>query len=86
MGFFNGTLRGKPLTHALGVVCALAFTLQGYDQAVANGLVTLASFIKVFPEIDTSSHNLTAAQISHNSTIQGRWTDTTASSSVQHRS
>jgi hypothetical protein len=72
MGLFKGNLRGKSLTRTLSVVCALAFTLQGYDQAVANGLVTLSSFIAVFPEIDTSSSNLTAAQKSHNSTIQGK--------------
>ena len=65
-------LRGKPLTRVLGVVGALAFTLQGYDQAVANGLLTMKSFIKVFPQTDTSGSTLSASQKSHNSTIQGR--------------
>ncbi|KAG0649072.1 Sugar transporter STL1 [Hyphodiscus hymeniophilus] len=37
MDLFTTSLRGKSLTRLLGVVGALAFTLQGYDQAVANG-------------------------------------------------
>jgi hypothetical protein len=73
MGLFSTSLRGKSLTRLLGVVGALAFALQGYDQAVANGLLTMSSFIKVFPEIDTSSKNLSSSQKSHNSTIQGKW-------------
>jgi hypothetical protein len=72
MGLFTTNLRGKSLTRLLGVVGALAFTLQGYDQAVANGLLTMSSFIKVFPQIDTSSPSLIDSQKSHNSTIQGQ--------------
>jgi hypothetical protein len=72
MELFNTNLRGKWLTRLLGVVGALAFTLQGYDQAVANGLLTMNSFIKVFPQIDTSSARLNESQKSHNSTIQGQ--------------
>jgi hypothetical protein len=67
---FNN-LRGRSLTRLLGVVGALAFTLQGYDQAVANGLLTLRSFLTTFPSINTTSKTLSPAQISHNSTIQG---------------
>lgn len=62
-------LRGKKLGRVVGLVGAVGFILQGYDQAVANGLLTLASFIATFPEIDTV--NTTGAQRSHNSTIQG---------------
>ncbi|CAL5875114.1 uncharacterized protein PFLUO_LOCUS9418 [Penicillium psychrofluorescens] len=62
-------LRGKSLGRVIGVVGAVGFVLQGYDQAVANGLLTLGSFIAVFPQIDTV--NTTGAQKSHNSTIQG---------------
>ena len=74
MGLFTPNLRGKSLTRLLGVVGALAFTLQGYDQAVANGLLTMNSFVKVFPQIDTSNPDLSVSQKSHNSTIQGQWT------------
>lgn len=62
-------LRGKKLGRVIGIIGAVGFILQGYDQAVANGLLTLASFITVFPEIDTL--NTSGAQKSHNSTIQG---------------
>jgi hypothetical protein len=64
-----GNLRGRPLSFVIGVVCALGFMLQGYDQAVANGLLTLDSFVSTFPQIDTL--HTTGAQKSHNSTIQG---------------
>ncbi|KAH8693248.1 putative sugar transporter [Talaromyces proteolyticus] len=64
-----GNLRGRALSFVIGVVCALGFTLQGYDQAVANGLLTLDTFVKTFPEIDTI--HTTGAQKEHNSTIQG---------------
>ncbi|KAJ5885372.1 hypothetical protein N7495_009882 [Penicillium taxi] len=62
-------LRGKKLGHVISLVGAVGFILQGYDQAVANGLLTLASFIAVFPQIDTL--NTTGSVKSHNSTIQG---------------
>lgn len=62
-------LRGPKLGRVIGLVGAVGFILQGYDQAVANGLITLASFIAVFPQTDTV--NTTGAVKSHNSTIQG---------------
>lgn len=63
------TLRGTSLGRIIGIIGAVGFVLQGYDQAVANGLLTLGSFISVFPEIDTV--NTHGSQKSHNSTIQG---------------
>ncbi|KAJ5201590.1 General substrate transporter [Penicillium cinerascens] len=63
------TLRGRSLGLVIGLVGAVGFVLQGYDQAVANGLLTLGSFIAVFPEIDTV--NTKGSQKAHNSTIQG---------------
>ncbi|KAJ6044111.1 uncharacterized protein N7446_002307 [Penicillium canescens] len=62
-------LRGKSLSLVIGLIGAVGFVLQGYDQAVCNGLLTLGSFIAVFPQIDTV--NTTGSQDSHNSTIQG---------------
>jgi hypothetical protein len=64
-----GKLRGKSLSLVIGLIGAVGFVLQGYDQAVCNGLLTLGSFIAVFPQIDTV--NTTGNQNSHNSTIQG---------------
>jgi hypothetical protein len=63
------TLRGKSLGRVIGLVGAVGFVLQGYDQAVANGLLTLGSFIAIFPQIDTV--NTHGSQKSYNSTIQG---------------
>ncbi|KAJ9483474.1 hypothetical protein VN97_g9930 [Penicillium thymicola] len=62
-------LRGRSLSLVIGLVGAVGFILQGYDQAVANGLLTLGSFIAVFPQIDTV--NTSGSEKSHNSTIQG---------------
>ena len=50
--------------------------LFGYDQGVMGGLLTLASFVKTFPEIDTTAttemaQHLNADQKTHRSTIQG---------------
>lgn len=65
----SGKLRGKSLSRVIGLIGAVGFVLQGYDQAVSNGLLTLGSFIAVFPQIDTV--HTTGSEKSHNSTIQG---------------
>lgn len=48
-------LRGRPLGVLVSLVAATAFMLQGYDQAVMNGLVTLPTFLTVFPEMENSN-------------------------------
>ncbi|CAG8312614.1 unnamed protein product [Penicillium salamii] len=65
----SGKLRGKSLSRVIGLIGAVGFVLQGYDQAVSNGLLTLGSFIAVFPQIDTV--HTTGSEKSYNSTIQG---------------
>lgn len=45
---------------------ALAFLLQGYDQAVVNGLLSLSTWDEQFPAIDTKTH-----PGSHASLLQG---------------
>lgn len=60
-------LQGKRLQLALAITGAFAWILQGWDQAVANGLLTLPSFTATFPEIDTSTPKLD----DQNSTLQG---------------
>ena len=67
MGLSN--LQGRSVTIVLGIVGATAFALQGYDQSVMNGLLTLSDWVETFPQIDTI--NTTGAQEAHNSTIQG---------------
>lgn len=62
-------LRGRRLSLVVGIVGAMGFMLQGYDQAVANGLLTLDSWVKTFPAIDAI--HATGAEKSHKSTIQG---------------
>jgi hypothetical protein len=63
-------MRGKALRRLIAFVGAAAFVLQGYDQAVANGLLTLPTFISTFPQTDTI--NTMAAQKSHNANVQGK--------------
>ncbi|KAL7274385.1 hypothetical protein RUND412_002713 [Rhizina undulata] len=63
-------LRGTSLNIAIGLVAGTDFLLFGYDQGVMGGLLTLGSFVKIFPQMDTRS-SVPAAQRSHNSTIQG---------------
>ena len=70
MPFFS-SLRGTKLNVVLGVVGAMAFALQGYDQAVMNGLLTLHTFVNIFPQINTV--DTSGAQKSHNALIQGSW-------------
>ncbi|CAK3903564.1 Sugar transporter STL1 [Lecanosticta acicola] len=60
-------MRGRRLRLALAFTGAAAWVLQGYDQALMNGLLTMPTFERAFPSIDTS----TAAQENQNSTLQG---------------
>lgn len=62
-------LRGKRLNTILSIIAAVAFMLQGYDQAVANGIITLDTFVKAFPEIDTV--HTSGDTKKHNSTVEG---------------
>ncbi|CAK1357095.1 unnamed protein product [Cercospora beticola] len=68
---FGGTrfygLRGTKLNVAIGVIAGLDFLLFGYDQGVMGGLLTLESFVAVFPEIDTRGESGT----SNRATTQG---------------
>lgn len=67
MSLFNA--RGARLGLLLGISGAVAFILQGYDQALMNGLLTLPSFLRIFPEMDTTTAS--GGIKHHNSTIQG---------------
>jgi hypothetical protein len=60
-------ISGKRLQLALAITGAVAWILQGYDQALMNGLLTLPSFNKTFPSIDTSTKALKA----EHSTLEG---------------
>lgn len=62
-------LRGRRLNITMSVLAALVFMMQGFDQALVNGLLTLDTWVKTFPGIDTV--NTTGAQKEHNSKIQG---------------
>ncbi|TKX25582.1 sugar transporter-like protein 12 [Elsinoe australis] len=46
-------LKGTKLNIAIAVIAGIDFALFGYDQGVLGGLLTLPSFLKRFPEIDT---------------------------------
>ncbi|KAK9452689.1 general substrate transporter [Dipodascopsis uninucleata] len=69
-GKYHG-LRGKTLNRAIAFIAGMGFWLFGYDQGVMGGLLTLDTFVKTFPEMDSSSDFLTAEEKSHNSTVQG---------------
>ncbi|KAK0102418.1 hypothetical protein ONS95_006038 [Cadophora gregata] len=60
-------LRGQKLTLAINIIAGLDFLLFGYDQGVMGGLLTLGSWVKQFPEIDTVNNSGNT----HISTIQG---------------
>lgn len=63
-------LRGTALNYAIVAIAGIDFLLFGYDQGVMGGLLTLKSFLHVFPEIDVQ--NPPPGQTSsHTSTIQG---------------
>ncbi|KIW02625.1 hypothetical protein, variant 2 [Verruconis gallopava] len=62
-------LRGTKLNIAIGVIAGLDFLLFGYDQGVMGGLLTLPSFLSVFPEIDVV--HAPPERANHVSTIQG---------------
>ncbi|CZR52958.1 probable sugar transporter [Phialocephala subalpina] len=61
------SLRGQRLTLAINIIAGLDFFLFGYDQGVMGGLLTLGSWVKQFPEIDTVNNGGNT----HISTIQG---------------
>ena len=44
-------LQGNALSIVLSIVAATAFALQGYDQSVMNGLLTLPTFLHRFPDM-----------------------------------
>ena len=69
-------LTGKKLNIAIAIVAGLDFLLFGYDQGVMGALLSLPSFVGVFPEIDIRpatemAQGLTQNQMNHRSTIQG---------------
>lgn len=63
-------LRGRKLNITMSVLAALVFMMQGYDQALVNGLLTLDTWVKTFPGIDTV--NTTGETKAHQSKIQGK--------------
>ncbi|KAK5018839.1 sugar porter family MFS transporter [Cryomyces antarcticus] len=60
-------LRGSKLTFAIGLVAGITFLLFGYDQGDIGGLLTVSSFQRQFPQLDT----LNNPGDSHIATIQG---------------
>jgi MFS family permease len=64
-------LKGQSLHHAIATLAGIGFILFGYDQGVMSGLLTLPSFVEVFPQMDTINKNLTPHQAAFNSKVQG---------------
>ncbi|KAL1868767.1 hypothetical protein Plec18167_008072 [Paecilomyces lecythidis] len=57
MGRYFG-LKGTKLNIAIGFIAGLDFLLFGYDQGVMGGLLSLGSWVKTFPSIDTTKDGL----------------------------
>ncbi|WPH00781.1 general substrate transporter [Acrodontium crateriforme] len=71
MGKFYG-LRGTRLNVAIAIVAGCDFALFGYDQGVLGGLLTLNSFLKYFPQINTAPDPMPADfNASHAANLQG---------------
>ena len=67
-------LKGSALQIAIGVIAGMDFLLFGYDQGVTGGLLSLDSFVAVFPEIATVGpeyKSLSQAAQSQRETDQG---------------
>jgi sugar porter (SP) family MFS transporter len=54
-------LNGTKLQIAIGLLAGMDFLLFGYDQGVTGGLLTLDSFVKYFPSIDSSGASATSS-------------------------
>lgn len=63
-------LRGFHLNLAIGIIAGMDFLLFGYDQGVMGGLLTLDSFLSVFPQINVDSPPLGSTS-TQTSVIQG---------------
>ena len=65
-------LRGNALRNAqIWAVILPAYILFGYNNAIAGPLLDLPSWVETFPRIDTVSDNLSDAQKTNNSRVQG---------------
>ena|ERR1700761_5178969 len=65
-------LRGQALRNAqIWAVILPAYILFGYNNAVAGPLLDLPSWVATFPRIDTTNPNLSTAQETNNSRVQG---------------
>uniref|UniRef100_A0A1N6MC79 Putative sugar porter n=1 Tax=[Candida] hispaniensis TaxID=312227 RepID=A0A1N6MC79_9ASCO len=64
-------LRGQWLHRGVAFIAGMGFLLFGYDQGVMGSLLTLDTFVKQFPDMDSSSSWLSEETKRHNTTIQG---------------
>ncbi|KAI1846377.1 hypothetical protein JX266_007582 [Neoarthrinium moseri] len=64
-------LRGQALNYAIGVIAGTDFLLFGYDQGVMGGILTMPSFLNLFPTINSGAEGITEAEASTRSTNQG---------------
>lgn len=63
-------LSGQALHNAISVIAGAGFLLFGYDQGVMGSLLTLPSFYKEFPSMDTVTP-MSQSEKEHRSTWQG---------------
>ncbi|KAI0021242.1 general substrate transporter [Xylariomycetidae sp. FL0641] len=64
-------MRGDTLNYAIGFIAGCDFLLFGYDQGVLGGILTMPSFLTLFPSIDPTEPGISSAEASARSTNQG---------------
>lgn len=62
-------VRGQALQRSIAVLGAVAFLVQGYNQSMMNGFLTLDTFLSTVPQVDTI--HTKGAQLAQNAKIEG---------------
>ena len=63
------SIRGPTLQRLIAVLGAAAFAVQGYNQSLFGGFITLPDFLETIPEVNTVT--TTGAKEAHNENIMG---------------
>ncbi|KAI0481280.1 general substrate transporter [Xylariaceae sp. FL0804] len=64
-------MRGDTLNYAIGFIAGCDFLLFGYDQGVMGGILTMPSFLDLFPSINPDADGISNAESAARSTNQG---------------
>ncbi|KAI0129745.1 general substrate transporter [Xylariales sp. AK1849] len=64
-------LRGQALNYAVGIIAGTDFLLFGYDQGVMGGILTMPSYLNLFPAINADAEGISSSEAATRSTHQG---------------